>query len=88
LPSLPTEVVCRDTGSMIESAPASWSVIDLLDCVLDNGIVIDSSIRVSDTGIDLLAVEVVVVSITVYQSHASLPVFALHSRAIASEIES
>ena len=72
---------------MIESAPASWSVIDLLDCVLDNGIVIDSSIRVSP-GIDLLAVEVVVVSITVYQSHATLPVFALHSRAIASERES
>ena len=72
---------------MIESAPASWSVIDLLDRVLDNGIVIDSSIRVSP-GIDLLAVEVVVVSITVYQSHATLPVFALHSRAIASESES
>jgi hypothetical protein len=72
---------------MIESAPASWSVIDLLDRVLDNGIVIDSSIRVSP-GIDLLAVEVVVVSITVYQSHATLPVFALHSRAIASERES
>ena len=72
---------------MIESAPASWSVIDLLDRVLDNGIVIDSSIRVSP-GIDLLAVEVVVVSITVYQSHATLPVFAVHSRAIASEGES
>ena len=81
-------MVCRDTGSMIESAPASWSVIYLLDCVLDNGIVIDSSIRVSDLGIDLLAVEVVVVSITVYQSHASLPVSALHSHAIASESES
>jgi Gas vesicle protein len=78
-------VVCRDTGSMIESAPASWSVIDLLDCVLDNGIVIDSSIRVSDSGIDLLAVEVVVVSITVYQSHAGVPLFALRSHAIASE---
>ena len=73
---------------MIESAPASWSVIDLLDCVLDNGIVIDSSIRVTAPGIDLLAVEVVVVSITVYQSHATLPLFALHSRAIAGDSES
>jgi len=72
---------------MIESPPATWSVIDLLDLVLDNAIVLDSSIRVSP-GIDLLAVEVVVVSITVYQSHATLPVFALHSRAIASERES
>jgi hypothetical protein len=73
---------------MIETAPTSWSVIDLLDRVLDSGIVIDSSIRGSAPGIDLLAVEVVVVSITVYQSHATLPVFAVHSRAIASEGES
>ena len=70
---------------MIESAPASWSVIDLLDRVLDNGIVIDSSIRVAACGIDLLAVEVVVVSITVYQAYASLPVFAVRSRAIGSD---
>ena len=72
---------------MIESAPASWSVIDLLDLVLDSGIVIDSSVRVSATGIDLLAVEVVVVSITVYQAYASLPLFALRSRAIASNAD-
>jgi hypothetical protein len=71
---------------MIESAPSSWSVIDLLDCVLDNGIVIDSSIRVSSPGIELLAVEVVVVSTTVYLAYASLPLWALRSRAIASEL--
>ncbi len=71
---------------MIESAPSSWSVIDLLDCVLDNGIVIDSSIRVSRAGIDLLSVEVVVVSTTVYLAYASLPIAALRSRAIASEV--
>ena len=71
---------------MIESAPSSWSVIDLLDRVLDSGIVIDSSIRVSAPGIELLAVEVVVVSTTVYLAYASLPLSALRSRAIASEI--
>lgn len=70
---------------MIESAPANWSVIDLLDRVLDNGIVIDSSIRVSAPGIELLAVEVVVVSITVYLTYASLPISALRSHAIASD---
>jgi len=71
---------------VIESAPSSWSVIDLLDLVLDRGIVIDSSIRVSALGIELLAVEVVVVSTTVYLAYASLPLSALRSRAIASEI--
>jgi gas vesicle structural protein len=72
---------------MIESAPASWSVIDLLDRVLDNGIVIDSSVRVTVPGIELLAVDVVVVSITVYLTYASMPISALRSRAIASETE-
>ena len=72
---------------MIESAPSSWSVIDLLDCVLDNGIVIDSSIRVAASRIDLLSVEVVVVSTTVYLAYASLPLSALRSRAIASEFK-
>jgi hypothetical protein len=71
---------------VIESAPSSWNVIDLLDMVLDNGIVIDSSIRVSAPGIDLLRVEVVVVSVTVYMAYASLPISALRSRAIATEI--
>jgi len=72
---------------MIESAPSSWSVIDLLDRVLDKGIVLDSSLRVSVAGIDLLAVEVVVVSTTVYTAYASLPLSALRSRAIASEFD-
>ena len=70
---------------MIESAPSSWSVIDLLERLLDNGIVIDSSIRVAAPGIDLLALEVVVVSISVCMSYASLPLSALHSHAIASD---
>ena len=71
---------------MIESAPSNWSVIDLLDVVLDKGIVIDLSIRVCASGIDLLAVEVVVASITVYLTYASMPAFALRSHAIASQL--
>jgi hypothetical protein len=73
---------------MIESSPSSWSVIDLLERVLNSGIVIDSSVRVSDPGIDLLAVDVVVVSATVDLSYASLPLYAVRSRAIASETDS
>lgn len=61
-------------------------MIDLLDRVLDSGIVIDSSIRVSVPGIELLAVEVVVVSITVYTAYASLPISAVRSRAIETEL--
>jgi hypothetical protein len=73
---------------MIESAPSSWCVIDLLDYMLDSGIVIDSSIRVSASGIELLAVDVdvVVVSATVHLAYAALPLPAVRSRAIASEV--
>lgn len=60
-------------------------MIDLLDRVLDNGIVFDSSVRVSASGIELLAVEVIVASVTVYLTYASLPLSALRSRAIASD---
>jgi hypothetical protein len=60
-------------------------MIELLDHVLDKGIVFDSSVRVSGPGIELLALEVVVVSTTVYTTYASLPISAVRSRAIASD---
>jgi hypothetical protein len=48
------------------------SVIDVLDRVLDKGIVIDAWVRVSFVGIDLLTVEarVLVASIETYLQHA------------------
>ena len=48
------------------------SVIDVLDHVLDKGIVIDAWVRVSLAGIDLLTVEarVIVASIETYLQHA------------------
>jgi hypothetical protein len=48
------------------------SVIDVLDHVLDKGIIIDAWVQVSLVGIDLLTVEarVVVASITTYLKHA------------------
>ena len=64
----------------IERASNSSSIIDVLDRVLDKGIVIDAWVRVSIVGIDLITVEarVVVASIETYLKHAeSLGNFAL-----------
>jgi gas vesicle structural protein len=49
------------------------SLIDVLDRVLDKGIVIDAWVRVSLAGIDLLAVEarIVVASIATYLQYSS-----------------
>lgn len=55
----------------IERAAAGSSLIDVLDRVLDKGIVIDAWVRVSLVGIDLITVEarVVVASIATYRQH-------------------
>jgi gas vesicle structural protein len=52
----------------LERSPNSTSVIDVLDHVLDKGIVIDAWVRVSLVGIDLLTIEarVIVASIESY----------------------
>ncbi len=52
----------------VERAPGGSSLIDVLDRVLDKGIVIDAYVRVSLVGIDLVTVEarVVVASIETY----------------------
>jgi hypothetical protein len=52
----------------VERASGGTSLIDVLDRVLDKGIVIDAWVRVSIVGIDLLTVEarVVVASIDTY----------------------
>ena len=58
----------------IERGSASASVIDVLDRVLDKGIVIDAWVRVSVVGIDLLTVEarVVVASIETFMRYSEL----------------
>jgi len=55
------------------SAAGYSSVIDVLERVLDKGIVIDAWVRVSLVGIDLLTVEarVVIASITTYLGASS-----------------
>jgi hypothetical protein len=56
----------------LERSPASTSLIDVLDRVLDKGIVIDAWVRVSLVGIDLITVEarVVVASIDTYLKYS------------------
>jgi gas vesicle structural protein len=58
----------------VERAPGGASLIDVLDRVLDKGIVIDAWVRVSLVGIDLITVEarVVVASIDTYLKYSEL----------------
>ena len=62
------------------------SVIDVLERVLDKGIVIDAWVRVSFVGIDLLTVEgrVVIVSITTDLGALGSPVERAPAPALAS----
>ena len=56
----------------VERAPGGTSLIDVLDRILDKGIVIDAWVRISLVGIDLITVEarVVVASIDTYLKYA------------------
>jgi hypothetical protein len=56
----------------VERSPGSSSLIDVLDRVLDKGIVIDAWVRVSLVGIDLVTIEarVVVASIDTYLKYS------------------
>ncbi len=58
----------------VERAPGGSSLIDVLDRVLDKGIVIDAWVRVSLVGIDLITVEarVVVASIDTYLKYSEV----------------
>ena len=56
----------------VERTPGGTSLIDVLDRVLDKGIVIDAWVRVSLVGIDLITVEarIVVASIDTYLKYS------------------
>ena len=56
----------------VERTPSGSSLIDVLDRVLDKGIVIDAWVRVSLVGIDLVTVEarIVVASIETYLKYS------------------
>jgi len=56
----------------VERHPGGTSLIDVLDRILDKGIVIDAWVRISLVGIDLITVEarIVVASIDTYLRYA------------------
>src|SRR3982750_4549580 len=58
--------------AVVERSPGGSSLIDVLDRVLDKGIIIDAWVRVSLVGIDLITVEarVVVASIDTYLKYS------------------
>lgn len=58
--------------SNVQKAPSGTNLVDVLDRVLDKGIVIDAYVRVSLVGIDLVSVEarVVVASVETYLEYA------------------
>src|ERR687887_651040 len=76
----------------VERAPGGTSLIDVLDRVLDKGIVVDAWVRVSLVGIDLITVEarVVVASIDTYLRYAEAmgitPVIARPGAGISGEL--
>ena len=58
----------------IERSPGTSNVTDILDRVLDKGIVIDAWVRISAVGIELVTIEarIVVASISTYLDYSSV----------------
>jgi hypothetical protein len=56
----------------VEKAIASSSLVEVIDRILDKGVVIDAWVRVSLVGIEILAIEarVVVASVETYLKYA------------------
>src|SRR5574341_789312 len=74
----------------VERAAGGTSLIDVLDRVLDKGIVIDAWLRVALVGIDLITVEarVVVASIDTYLKYSGAVGQSLPSARPAGELQS
>lgn len=75
---------------MVERHSGGTSLIDVLDRVLDKGIVIDAWVRISLVGIDLITVEarIVVASIDTYLKYAeAVGITAPASRPVMAPVE-
>ena len=59
-------------SKMVEKAIASSSLVEVIDRILDKGVVVDAWVRVSLVGIELLAIEarVVVASVETWLKYA------------------
>jgi hypothetical protein len=66
------DMVTRRGSSQVRRAPTSAGLYDVLDLILDKGIVIDAFVRVSLVGIELLTVDlrVVIASVDTYLRYA------------------
>ena len=71
-------------GGGVSGGPSSSSLADVIDTILDKGLVIDAYVRVSLVGIELLTIDarVVVASVDTYLRFAE----AANRLAIGSEI--
>ena len=60
------------TGSSISRAPRPSSLADVLDLILDKGLVIDAYVRVSAVGIEVLTIDarIVIASVDTYLHYA------------------
>jgi hypothetical protein len=76
-------------AGVVDRSPGAASVLDVLDRVLDKGIVIDAWVRVSLVGIDLITLEarVVVASIETYLTYSdALGQVAIAPRRVTHEL--
>jgi hypothetical protein len=71
-PSMACDVTSNRRDSQIRRAPSSAGLYEVLDLILDKGIVIDAFVRVSLVGIELLTVDlrVVIASVDTYLRYA------------------
>ena len=72
----------------VQRAAGSTSILDILDRVLDKGIVIDAWVRVSLMGIDLITIDarVVVASIDTYEHQiGEISLLPMAAKPVASE---
>ena len=60
------------TGSTVSRAPRPSSLADVLDLILDKGLVIDAYVRVSAVGIEILTIDarIVIASVDTYLHYA------------------
>src|SRR5881628_784119 len=67
-PRVPGTALAAHRGMSLERLASRYSLIDVLDRVLDKGLVIDASLRVSVAGIDIVGIDarVLVASIETY----------------------
>ena len=66
------EIKRGERKKMVEKAMASTSLVEVIDRILDKGVVIDAWVRVSLVGIEILAIEarVVIASVETFLKYA------------------